>query len=129
MSRHETWRTRRYWDKVGGLLIEEFVVVPKGPNQGIRLIDAVIVLGEQKKIHDSNFFDISDRDVICIQTKQSRLGMYLMGQAFFSVELLKKHNPKSIRSVLICGKDDIVLSEVCKKYGLEIEIIPESEFQ
>ena len=64
-----------------------------------------------------------------IQTKQSRLGMYLMGQAFFSVELLKKHNPKSIRSVLICGKDDIVLSEVCKKYGLEIEIIPESEFQ
>lgn len=129
MSRHETWRTRRYWDKVGGLLIEEFVVVPKGPKQGIRLIDAVIVLGEQKKIHDSNFFDISGRDVICIQTKQSRLGMYLMGQAFFSVELLKKYHPKSIKSVLICGKDDIVLSEVCKKYGLETEVIPESEFQ
>ncbi|MDB4323501.1 type II toxin-antitoxin system RelE/ParE family toxin [Akkermansiaceae bacterium] len=31
MSRHETWRTRRYWRKVGGLLIEEFHAI-KGDN-------------------------------------------------------------------------------------------------
>lgn len=129
MSRHETWRTRKYWEKVGGLLIEEFCAVPRGKNNGIRLIDGVIVLNESKRIYDSNFFDIKDKEIICIQTKQSRLGMYLMGQAFFSAELLKKFSPKSIKKVLICGKDDIILNPICKKYDIEVVIIPENEYE
>ncbi|MGH2575974.1 MAG: hypothetical protein ACRDFC_09780, partial [Ignavibacteria bacterium] len=83
MSRHETWRTRKYWEKVGGLLIEEFIAVNRGKDQGKRLIDGIIVLGEPNKIHKTNYYDISGRDIICIQTKSGRLGMYLMGQAFF----------------------------------------------
>ena len=27
MSKHETWRTKLYWESVGGLLIEEFMSV------------------------------------------------------------------------------------------------------
>lgn len=127
MSRHETWRTRQYWEKIGGLLIEEFIAVRRSPTTGTRLIDGVIVLDEPKRIHDSRFFDIEGRNVICIQTKQSRLGMYLMGQALFSVELLKRFNPKSIKNVLICGNDDEVLRPIAEKYGIEIVIIPESE--
>ncbi|MBN8585355.1 MAG: hypothetical protein J0M37_09680 [Ignavibacteria bacterium] len=127
MSRHETWRTRKYWESVGGLLIEEFCVIRKGVNNGTRLIDGVIVLGESTKLHDSNFYDIRDKDVICIQTKQSRLGMYLMGQAFFSAELLKRYFPKSIKKVLICGKDDEILNPICMKFDIEVVIIPESE--
>lgn len=125
MSKHETWRTRKYWKKVGGLLVEEFIAVPKLPNQGIRLIDGVIIKGEPTKIHKSNYFDIKGRDVICIQTKCDRLNMYLMGQAFFSIELLKRHKPKSVKSVIICGENDNVLKEVCKKYNMEVVVIPE----
>jgi len=128
MSRHETWRTRKYWNKVGGLLIEEFVAVKKGSNNSIRLIDGVIVLNESTKIHDSHFHDIEGKDIICIQTKQSRLGMYLMGQALFSVELLKSFKPNSIKPVLICGKDDEILRPICEKYGIEVVVINEEEF-
>ena len=124
MSKHETWRTRQYWETVGGLLIEEFKVIERGLKNSIRLIDGVIVLGEKNSIHSSTKFDISGRDIICIQTKKNRLGMYVMGQAFFSRELLKRHNPKSIKSVIICGKEDSVLQELCSKYEIEVVVYP-----
>lgn len=108
-------------------MIEEFCAVTRGRNNGTRLIDGVIVLNEETKIHDKNFFDIENKDVICIQTKQSRLGMYIMGQALFSSELLKKFKPKSIKSVLICGKDDEILNPICKIYGIEVVVIGENE--
>ena len=52
MSKQETWRTRLYWDGVGGLLIEEFHAVRADPKQGIgkRAIDGIIVLGQDKAI-------------------------------------------------------------------------------
>lgn len=109
-------------------MIEEFCAVQKGHNNGIRLIDGVIVMNESKRIHDSNYYEIKDKDVICIQTKQNRLGMYLMGQTFFSAELLQKFSPKSIKKVLICGKDDEVLNPICTKYDIQVVVIPENEF-
>ena len=49
MSKHETWRTRKFWESTGGLLIEEFEVVKKSNTSARRLIDGVIVLGEETK--------------------------------------------------------------------------------
>jgi hypothetical protein len=51
MSKHETWRKRKYWEKVGGLLIEEFVAVRGSKTQGRRPIDGLIILGEETRIH------------------------------------------------------------------------------
>jgi hypothetical protein len=34
MSKLETPMTRRYWKRVGGTLLEEFLVVPRGPGVG-----------------------------------------------------------------------------------------------
>ena len=50
MSKHETPLTRRYWESVGGTLIEEFPAVRRSKTHGPRLIDGVIVLGEETKI-------------------------------------------------------------------------------
>ena len=50
MSKKETPLTRKYWEEVGGTLIEEFVMVPKGKNNGIRLIDAIIIPSGENKI-------------------------------------------------------------------------------
>lgn len=129
MSKHETWRTRKYWESVGGLLIEEFMLVAKGRDgrQAQRLLDGLIVLGEEKKLSNDHSHSIEGKDVIAVQTKANRLGMYLMGQAFFSRELLKSFNPKSIRTVAICGKGDEKMDRLCKEQGIEVVVIPEEE--
>lgn len=120
MSKHETWRTRKYWEEVGGLLIEEFVAVSASDTHGRRLIDGVIVLNEEKGIHIGNTFNIEGKDVVVIQTKSGRIGMYLLGQAYFSKFLISRHNPSSIKCVAICGKSDAVIAELAKKHDVEI---------
>ncbi len=122
MSKKETPLTRRYWEEISGTLIEEFLAVPKGKNNSQRLIDGVILLGEDKKIVKWDQVVIENKDIIILQTKANRLGMYLMGQALFSIELMKKFNPRSIRSVMICTKDDEVMRNIAENYGLEIKI-------
>lgn len=59
--------------------------------------------------------------------KKNRLGMNLMGQAFFSRELLKRFDPKSITSVIICGKEDIVLQELCEQHDIKVILIQEAD--
>jgi hypothetical protein len=127
MSKHETWRTRIYWNEVGGLLIEEFLAVQGTSNQGRRPIDGVIVLNEKTAIHIENIFDIKGKDVIVIQTKSRRLGMYLLGQAYFSRFLIEKFEPRSIKTVAICSKNDAVMSELAKAHDVEIVIIPDEQ--
>lgn len=124
MSKHETPLTRKYWDEVGGTLVEEFPAVKKGKDNSQRLIDGVIILGEDKKILSWIDVSLKDKDIIVIQTKANRLGMYLMGQAFFSRELMKRFQPKSIRSVIICGKDDAVMRPLAEEFGLDVKVYP-----
>ncbi len=127
MSKHETWRTRKYWEQVGGLLIEEFIAVKMGPDRGRRLMDGLIVLNEKNEIHNERTYDIEGKDVIIIQTKASRLGMYLLGQAYFSKFLIEKLNPRSIKSVAICGKRDLLMEELAEKHGIEVVVIGAEE--
>lgn len=125
MSKYESWRTRLFWEKVGGLLIEEFVAVRKSKHNARRLIDAEIVLNETKQISNNTEYSISGKDVIVIQTKSGRLGMYLLGQAYFSKALIRQHNPKSIRVVAICGKSDLAMEELALQENIEVIVIPE----
>jgi hypothetical protein len=120
MSKHETWRTRKYWEQVGGLLIEEFLAVSGDKEKGSRLIDGVIVLNENKEIYNGNYYNITDKDVIVIQTKGRRIGMCLLGQAYFSKFLIEKHKPRSIKSVAICGKTDAIMAEIARLHNIEI---------
>ena len=126
MSLHETWRTEMYWNTLGGLLIEEFVAVDGNSEQGRRPIDGIIVLGEKKAIHCGNKFDLKGKDVIVIQTKKGRIGMNLLGQAYFSKLLIKKHSPRSIKTVAICGRNDKVMAEFAEKHEVEVIVYPET---
>ena len=127
MSKHETWRTKLYWESVGGLLIEEFMSVKGNKDQGKRPVDGLIVLGEKTGIHKGNTYDISGKDVIVIQTKRGRIGMYLLGQAYFSRFLIEKHKPKSVKSVAICGRNDKVMQELADQHDVEIVVIEENK--
>ncbi len=104
-------------------MIEEFIAVQRNPDQAIRLIDGVIVLWEETMIHSGRTYDIKDKDVVIIQTKGGRIGMYLLGQAYFSRLLIEKLQPKSVRIVAICGKGDKVIEQLAQDHGIEVVII------
>lgn len=123
MSKHETPLTRWYWRQVGGLLIEEFPLVRGLKESAPRFLDGLIVFGEETAISGNRDFPIEGRDVVAIQTKASRLGMYLMGQCVFSLELVKRLNPRSARSVALCTADDSVLRPMLEAFeGCEVVV-------
>ena len=55
--------------------------------------------------------------------------MYLLGQAYFSQFLVRKYNPRSIKSIAICGKYDDVIGELAKEHGIEVVVIKEDEYE
>ena len=127
MSLHESWRTKLFWEKEGGMLIEEFVAVRKSNHNARRLIDALIVLNEKKQLCSNTEYDISGKDVIVVQTKSGRLGMYLLGQAYFSKLLIKQHKPKTIRVVAICGKSDLAMEALAHQENIEVVVISDQD--
>ena len=130
MSKHETWRTRKFWSNHGGLLIEEFHAISSDSerNIGKRLIDGIIVLGESTSIQSGGTHQFEGKDLIIVQTKPGRLGMYLMGQAYFSREIMRRYSPRSLRTVALCGAHDLEMEALCADAGIEVFVIPDAEF-
>ena len=119
MSKLETPLTRKYWNKVGGTLIEEFPVVKRSKTAGPRWIDGVIIRGGERRIADRTETNlVKGKDVIVIQTKPWRLCMYQMGQTVFSAELMKrfKPRPRSVKAVALCTENDSALFPLLEKY-------------
>jgi hypothetical protein len=109
MSKLETPMTRWYWSQVGGTLIEEFVAVKAGGDRGRRVLDAVIIKDAPFERVSQGAVSLKGKDIIVVQTKAMRLGMYLMGQALFSARLMERFGPRSIESIALCSRDDAEL--------------------
>lgn len=117
--------TRWYWGQVGGTLIEEFVAVEGRADRGRRVLDGVIIPDGPFELAAQRDVSIRARDIIVVQTKASRLGMYLMGQALFSARLMERFGPRSIRSVALCARDDAELRPLLEVYpGLSVVVAP-----
>ena len=120
MSKHETPMTEWYWREVlkQGTLIKEYVAVERGEDDSNapRFMDGLVVMDGPIKISDEIRMEITGKDVVVIQSKNKRLGMYLMGQVVFSRELLLKKGAKSVRSVAVCRKDDKVMRELLEAH-------------
>ena len=65
---------------LGGTLVEEFPAVRRTTSCGKRFLDAAILLN--KKTYTAHWRDVSlkGEDMIVVQAKAMRLGMYLMGR-------------------------------------------------
>ena len=130
MSKHETPMTRWYWQQVGGTLIEEFCAVRGSRSCGIRLLDGVIVKDGPFVIARQSDVSLKGQDIIVVQAKASRLGMYLMGQAFFSAQLMRAFEPRSVESVALVLRDDEVLRPLFEQYpGLRVVVCPVSAME
>jgi hypothetical protein len=128
MSYHETPMTRGYWQQVGGTLIEEFIAVERTPTCGRRVLDGVIIKGGEYRIAKQSEVSLDGKDIIVVQTKASRLGTYLMGQALFSAQLICRFMPRSVVSVALCSKDDSVLRPLFEQYpNMKVIVCPIAE--
>ena len=122
--------TRWYWEQRGGTLVEEFRAVRRSATRGQRLIDGVIILDGPNRLvppgsSDFNPDQIRGKDIVVVQTKNSRLGMYLMGQTVFSAELMRPFGPRSIESVALCKADDDVLRPLLESHsGCRVVVCP-----
>lgn len=104
-------------------MIEFQAVGRRAPDEyGYRSLDGVIVLGgpAQEVERPDYIRDLHGRDIIVVQAKRDRVGMYLLGQALFSRELMRRFSPRSARTVALCEKDDSILRPIAEKYGVEI---------
>ena len=125
MSKNEAPIIEKYWERIGGTLILEFPAVKKSSSNGPRRIDAIILPDEEKKRLHWMQASFQNKDIIVVQAKTGRLGMTVMGQAFFSFELMKKFRPRSIKSVILCQEDDSVLKPLLAPYPhIEVVVIP-----
>jgi hypothetical protein len=89
------------------------------------LLDGLIIKGGAFRIARQSEVVVEGNDVIVIQTKASRLGMYLMGQAFFSAQLMRRFNPRSVESVALVALDDEVLRPLLEQYsGMHVVVCP-----
>jgi hypothetical protein len=124
MSLHETPMIRRYWQRVGGTLVEEFPLVRRTATCGPRLADAVILLRRPTRIAKATEVSLAGEDVIVVQAKTGRLGMYLMGQTFFSAPLVKRFRPASVQAVALCQDDDAVLRPLLERHkGMRVVVM------
>jgi hypothetical protein len=125
MSKFETPMTRWYWKQIGGTLIEEFCAVRRSRSCGVRLLDGVIIKGGEFRIARQSEVSLEGQDIIVVQTKNERLGMYLMGQAFFSAQLMQRFRPRSVESVALVAQDDEVLRPLFEQYsGMRVVVCP-----
>ena len=134
MSVHETPLTLAYWTALGvGTLYEEFPVVKAQRGvQAARVIDGLVVLGTPPRRvpcgkpgrDERAAANLDGEDVVVIQTKGTRLNPYVFGQALLSMELIRQRwSPRSLRSVLICVKDDPELRPITARYpDLEVRL-------
>lgn len=119
--------TLAYWSRVGGTLIEEYAIAPPGAGRGVRLVDAIILADgptERLPIDAARHLALDGCDVIVVQTKGWRLGMYLHGQAYFSKLLVERRfKPRSVRSVAVCTATDSELEPVAAEHGVEVVVM------
>lgn len=129
MSKNETPMTRWFWQEVlkRGTLIEEYVAVEEAADgsNAPRYMDGLVILDGPFEISNDVRRDIADKDVVVIQSKNKRLGMYLMGQTLFSRDLILAKGAKSVRSVAVCRKDDRVMRPLLLAHkNIEVHLCP-----
>jgi hypothetical protein len=129
MSLNETPMTRWFWREVlkRGTLIEEYVAVEEAADgsNAPRYMDGLVNLDGPFEISNDVRRDIAEKDVVVIQSKNKRLGMYLMGQTLFSRDLILAKGAKSVRSVAVCRKDDKVMRPLLLAHkNIEVHLCP-----
>jgi hypothetical protein len=117
--------TEWYWQQVSGTLIPEFRAVKPSETCGHRDLDGVIIKGGESRKARQDEVEIEGRDIIVVQTEAKRLGMCLAGQAHFSLDLMLRHNPRSVESIALVSENDSVIGPLFERRpGCSVVVCP-----
>lgn len=127
VTKHESPMIQQWWANAGipGMMAEEFTIVRRRPPIQVRRLDAIVVVvgGAPGRVIDrTEVPSLRGRDVVVVQAKASKLSEGLCGQAIGSRFLAERHEPASVRSVLICADDDPVLRPMVEAHGVEVVV-------
>jgi hypothetical protein len=119
----ERQMTECFWQtECHGVFVQEYALTKKGIDCARRCADAVILPDEDhRRATFADFPSLTGRNVVVVQTKAQRLGMYLMGQAIFSARLVQALGARSVRSILLCAENDAALLPLLGPFH-EIEV-------
>ena len=111
MSKLETPMTEGFWTSFGqGTYIPEYLLVQGTYDRSPRRVDAIILPDEPLvRARFGDYPRLDGQNVIVVQTKIGRMGMYLMGQALFSARLALGAGAATVRSILLCHDTDAAL--------------------
>jgi len=91
---------------------------------GPRLADAVILPRRPTRIAKAAEVSLAGEDVIVVQAKTGRLGVYLMRQTLFSAQLVTRFRPASVQAVALCQEDDAVLRPLLERHtGMRVVVM------
>ena len=123
MSKHETPMTLAFWQHcANGALMEEYRLVAKATDRSPRYADAIILPDmPMQRYQRSEHIDLKGKNIIVVQAKARRMGMYLMGQALFSARLAIQIGAISVRSILLCTKSDAAMLPLLAPFP-EVEV-------
>ncbi len=89
-----------------------------------RWVDGLIIPDGPNRIAKAKEVDVDGKEVVLVQTTANRLGMYLMGQAVFSQQLMiSTYNPRRVISVALCTRDDDVLRPMLEAFDDIIVVV------
>jgi hypothetical protein len=130
-SPKETAMIKRWFDRrpsPRGTLVYEYPAVRQTATQTGRWIDGVVLVDEPERIlgKGDSTPPVEGKRVILAQAKASRLGMSLMGQALFSIELMRRLGAEVVESIALCSKGDSALEPLANEAGLRVVVQEEA---
>jgi hypothetical protein len=91
--------------------------------RGARRLDGLVLVDQPFRLGSrSDAPEPAGQRLVVIQTKASRLGMNVLGQALFSAVILRAARPREIRTIALCTADDEVLRPLAERYGIEVVV-------
>lgn len=67
----------------------------------------------------SSAADLRGRDVLVVHTIGKATNLPVVGHAVFAAALLREHEPRSLRSIILAAKPDDLVESVARRYGVE----------
>ena len=119
VSRLEAKMIDWFWEQVGGMLIEDFQIMPESTGQDRNLIATVIILDEPKrKMTAGTPLNLEGREVIVVRTKNRHINMSIILQTVFSAQLIKRfRNAHKVQPVILCTIKNHILESILKANG------------
>jgi hypothetical protein len=125
-NRNEVRLIRTYHAHLGGTLITGWTVNCAGPGMRRRLDAVILPDGRPGEARQADI-DLTNRDVILVEARNSRLGCQSVGQILVKGDwLMEECAPRSLHRVVLVTGTEVGLEDfAARRYGIETVVLEE----